>query len=216
VLRKRFFRIVSRLHCRPKVIHAKKRTSHAGCNACDARFRRVFHRICYSNVAHLNRVSCVQHLRGMCAGCCSGSMWHTRVCHTRGMRTSDALVARVSFMYCRCRALLARRQCAGPWVTFSQYCASKYSPPISCGGQRELSLVRHSTPLRHLGIKERARIRHFVTRDWISFRRELIFSSDLKAQSSPFPCCERKARYSTSVLLVTNKYYWLNWCCGPS
>jgi hypothetical protein len=32
--------------------------------------------------------------------------------------------------------------------------------------------------------------------------------SGLKAQSSPFfPCCERKARYSTPVLLVTNKYY---------
>jgi hypothetical protein len=51
---------------------------------------------------------------------------------------------------------------------------------------------------------------HFFTRDWISFRQELIFSSGLKGQSSPFfPCwrCERKARYSTPVLLVTNKYY---------
>jgi hypothetical protein len=26
------------------------------------------------------------------------------------------------FMYCRCLALLARRKCAGPWVTFGQYC----------------------------------------------------------------------------------------------
>jgi hypothetical protein len=34
------------------------------------------------------------------------------------------------------------------------------------------------------------------------------FSSGLKSRSSPsFPCCERKARYSTPVLLVTNKYY---------
>jgi hypothetical protein len=60
------------------------------------------------------RASCVQHLRGMCVGCCSGSMWHAwdahfwRVCRP--------------FMYCRCRALLARMKCAGPWVTFSQYC----------------------------------------------------------------------------------------------
>jgi hypothetical protein len=79
----------------PKVTHAKKRTSHAGCNACDARFRRVLHRICYSNVAHMKRASCLQHLRGMCAGCCSGSMWHTR-----GMRTSDAFVASVSSIAC--------------------------------------------------------------------------------------------------------------------
>jgi hypothetical protein len=28
----------------------------------------------------------------------------------------------VHSMYCRCRALLARRKCAGPWVTFGQYC----------------------------------------------------------------------------------------------
>jgi hypothetical protein len=69
--------------------YAKKRTSHAGCNACDAHFRRVLQRICYSNVAHVKRASCVQHLRVMCAGCCSGSMWHTR-----GMRTSDEFVAR--------------------------------------------------------------------------------------------------------------------------
>jgi hypothetical protein len=72
----------------PKVTHAKKRTSHAGCNARDARFRRVLHRICYSNVAH--------HVYNICVGCaryCSGSMWHAwdahfwRVCHP--------------FMYCR-------------------------------------------------------------------------------------------------------------------
>jgi hypothetical protein len=38
-------------------------------------------------------------------------------------------------------------------------------------------------------------------------RNSLVFSSGLKAQSSPFfPYCERKARYSTPVLLVTNKY----------
>jgi hypothetical protein len=42
------------------------------------------------------------------------------------------------------------------------------------------------------------------------YRQELIFSSGLNAQSSPFfPCCERQAmRYSTPMLLVTNKYYW--------
>jgi hypothetical protein len=28
------------------------------------------------------------------------------------------------FMYCRCLALLARRKCAGPWVTFGQYCTT--------------------------------------------------------------------------------------------
>jgi hypothetical protein len=50
---------------------------------------------------------------------------------------------------------------------------------------------------------KRDKFRHFFTRDWISFRQK-----GLKAQSSPFfPCCERKARYSTPVLLVTNKYY---------
>jgi hypothetical protein len=53
----------------------------------------------------------------ICAGCCFGSMWHTLRC---------ALLTRLSrvchpFMYCRCRALLARRKCAGPWVTFGQY-----------------------------------------------------------------------------------------------
>jgi hypothetical protein len=88
-----------------KITEAKKRTSHAGCNACDARFRRVLHRICYLNVAHMKRASCV---------------------HTRGMRTSDAFVARVSSIHCRCRALLARRKCAGPWVTFGQYCIQAY------------------------------------------------------------------------------------------
>jgi hypothetical protein len=67
----------------PKVTIAMKRTSHAGCNACDAHFRRVLHRICYSNVADMKRASWVQHLRGIC----SGSMWHTRE-----MRTSDAFV----------------------------------------------------------------------------------------------------------------------------
>jgi hypothetical protein len=67
----------------PKVTHAKKRTSHAGCNACDSRFLRVLHRICYSNVAHTKRASCVQHLRGICAGCCSAHAWDAhfwRVC----------------------------------------------------------------------------------------------------------------------------------------
>jgi hypothetical protein len=78
----------------PKVTHAKKRSTRAGCNACDARFRRVLHRICNSKVAHMKRASCVHHLRGMCAGCCSGSMWHTR-----WMRTSDAFVARVSSIH---------------------------------------------------------------------------------------------------------------------
>jgi hypothetical protein len=62
-------------------------------------------------------------------------------------------------------------------------------------------LVRHSTF---------GEFADTFTRDWISFRQELIFSLGLKAQSSPFfPCCDRKARYSTPVLLVTNKY---NWC----
>jgi hypothetical protein len=75
----------------PKVTHSKTRTSHAGCNASDARIRRVLPRICYSNVAHMKRASCVQHLRGMCAGCCSGSMWHTRV-----TRVGCALLTRLS------------------------------------------------------------------------------------------------------------------------
>jgi hypothetical protein len=96
---------------------AKKRTSHAWCNACDAHFRRVLHRICYSNVAQMKRASCVQHTCRLCAGCCSGSMRHTRV-----TRVGCALLSRVChpFMYCRCRALLACRKCAGPWVTFGQ------------------------------------------------------------------------------------------------
>jgi hypothetical protein len=96
----------------PKVTHAKKRTSHVGCNACNARFRRVLHRICYySNFAHMKRASCVQHLRGMCAG--------------------YALLTRLSrvcrpFMYCRCRVLLTRRKYTGPWVTFGQYCKCSF------------------------------------------------------------------------------------------
>jgi hypothetical protein len=113
--------MVFMIQCWPKVTHAKKRTSHAGCNAWDARFRRVLHRICYSNFAHMKRASCAQHLRGRCAGCCSGSMWLTRV-----TRVGCTLLTRLSrvcrpFMYCRCRALLARRKCAGPWFTFGQY-----------------------------------------------------------------------------------------------
>jgi hypothetical protein len=83
----------------PKVTHAMKRTSQAGCNACDARFRRVLHRICYSNVAHMKRASCVQHLRGMCAGYVLLRQHVTHACHTCGMRTSDAFVARVSSIH---------------------------------------------------------------------------------------------------------------------
>jgi hypothetical protein len=47
----------------PKVTHAKnKRTSHPGCNACDTRFRRVLHHICYSNVARLICTTYAWHL----------------------------------------------------------------------------------------------------------------------------------------------------------
>jgi hypothetical protein len=67
------------------------------------RFRRVLHRICYCNVAHMKRASCVQHLRGMCAGSAPAS------CDTR---VGCALLTRVCrpLMSCRCRALLARRK----------------------------------------------------------------------------------------------------------
>jgi hypothetical protein len=75
-----------------------RQTSHAGCNACDARFRRVLHRICFSNVAHMKpAVMCVSDTRVGCALLTRLS----RVCRP--------------FIYCRCRALLARRKCARPY-----------------------------------------------------------------------------------------------------
>jgi hypothetical protein len=91
----------------PKVTHAMKRASHVGCNACNARIHRVLHRIWHSNVAHMKRASSVQH---------PGNIHIIFRFMTRLLRLCRP------FMYCRCLALLACRKCAGPWVTFGQYC----------------------------------------------------------------------------------------------
>jgi hypothetical protein len=84
----------------PKVTHAKKRTSHAGCNACDARFTSHLLLEC-----QMKRASCVQHLRGMCVGYCSGSMWHMRV-----TRVGCALLKRLSRV---CHVLQMSRTSSG-------------------------------------------------------------------------------------------------------
>jgi hypothetical protein len=77
------------------------------------------------------------------------------------------------------------------WSTWTLYPPGQltldtYLPNL-CSGQRELCTPWSDT--RHLfdtwEKNKRARIQHFFTRDWISFRQELIFSSILKAQSSP-------------------------------
>jgi hypothetical protein len=51
------------------------------------------------------------------------SAWHSRVITAFDTRFRKRLL-RVCcpLMYCRCFALLARRKCAGPRVTFGQYC----------------------------------------------------------------------------------------------
>jgi hypothetical protein len=57
----------------------------------------------------------------VCVGCARDAALRQHVTHAW-----DAHFWRVyrPFMYCRCRALLARRMCAGPWVTFGQYYCS--------------------------------------------------------------------------------------------
>jgi hypothetical protein len=70
----------------------------------------------------MSRTWSAHHVYNICVGCTRDAA--PAACDTHGgMSTSNAFAARVSsFMYCRCRALLARRKCAGPWVTFGQYC----------------------------------------------------------------------------------------------
>jgi hypothetical protein len=110
----------SLMHCQ------RLRASHVGCNACNARIQRILHRICYSNVAHSKRGSSVyiriafaQHSHNIR----TISAWHSRVITAFDTRFVTRLL-RVCrpFIYCRCPALLARRKCAGPCVTFGQYC----------------------------------------------------------------------------------------------
>jgi hypothetical protein len=82
-----------------------KGTSHARCNAVDVRFRRVLHRICYSNAEHA-RIMCTTSewdVRGMLV-----RQYVTYACHTGGMRTSDAFVARVSSILVFQRVGIAR------------------------------------------------------------------------------------------------------------
>jgi hypothetical protein len=120
----------------PNVTHAMKRAPHVGCNACNARIQCVLHRICYSNVGHMKRASYAWHMHGIR----TTFAWHPRCIritfaqHLRDIRASITAfdtrfmtrllrVCRRPFMYCRCLTLLARRKCAGPWVTFGQYCS---------------------------------------------------------------------------------------------
>jgi hypothetical protein len=72
------------------------------------------------------RIWSVHHVYNICVGCARDAA--PAACDTR---VGCALLTRLSpglsrvcrqFMYCRCRALLARRKCTGPWVTFGQYC----------------------------------------------------------------------------------------------
>jgi hypothetical protein len=88
------------------------------------------HRICYLNVAHYEaRIMCTTSawdVRGMLLRQHVTHMW--RVCRP--------------FVYCRCRALLERRKCAGPWVTFGQYCML-FSP---------LCYPRDNMPITHMSV----------------------------------------------------------------
>jgi hypothetical protein len=69
----------------PKVTQAKKRASHVGCNACNARIQRVSHRICYSNVAHMKRV-----LNRVCYSNVAHIKRASSVHHPRNIRTTFA------------------------------------------------------------------------------------------------------------------------------
>jgi hypothetical protein len=79
----------------------------------------------------MSRIWSAHHEYNICVGCARDTA--PAACDTR---VGCALLTRLSrvcrpFMHCRCRALLARRKCAGPWVTFGQYCmycTSLYDP----------------------------------------------------------------------------------------
>jgi hypothetical protein len=77
-----------------------KRVSHVWCNTCNARSAYEAH-----FTSHLLLEWSAPHLYNI----------------LRDIRASTAFDTRL-FMYCRCLALLARRKCAGPWITFGQCC----------------------------------------------------------------------------------------------